>query len=266
MSIISQLATTIIISPNKQKRTKEIDTISIHVVDGNQSITSLGNMFARKSKQVSSNYGVDSAGNIGCFVPEEFCSWCTSNKANDQRAITIEVANDGPKSTGYHVSDAALEALIRLLVDVCKRNPKLNNGLRWKADKSLIGQVNIQNMTVHRWFKAKACPGDYLYDLHGSIANEVNKRLGLGNGVYIPPVPTIVKMEAAKPTVKNGSKGPNSKLLQQNLNRFGCGLVEDGIIGKASVAAIKAWQRANGLSADGIYGPKSYAKMVEVLK
>lgn len=34
-------------------------------------------------------------------------------------------------------------------------------------------------MTVHRWFAPKACPGDYLYNLHGQIAAEVNKRLGV---------------------------------------------------------------------------------------
>ena len=32
-------------------------------------------------------------------------------------------------------------------------------------------------MTVHRWFAAKACPGDYLYSRHGQIAAEVNRRL-----------------------------------------------------------------------------------------
>ena len=46
-----------------------------------------------------------------------------------------------------------------------------------KGDKSLIGQVDKQNMTVHRWFAAKACPGDYLYRRHGQIAAEVNRRL-----------------------------------------------------------------------------------------
>lgn len=35
-------------------------------------------------------------------------------------------------------------------------------------------------MTVHRWFANKACPGDYLYNLHGDIAAEVNRRLSGG--------------------------------------------------------------------------------------
>jgi hypothetical protein len=32
-------------------------------------------------------------------------------------------------------------------------------------------------MTVHRWFALKSCPGDYIYNLYGTIAQEVNKRL-----------------------------------------------------------------------------------------
>ena len=34
-------------------------------------------------------------------------------------------------------------------------------------------------MTVHRWFKAKACPGDYLYNKHSYIAEQVNNKLGV---------------------------------------------------------------------------------------
>ena len=32
-------------------------------------------------------------------------------------------------------------------------------------------------MTVHRWFAATLCPGDYLYNLHGQIAKDVNAQL-----------------------------------------------------------------------------------------
>ena len=49
--------------------------------------------------------------------------------------------------------------------------------MKWQGDKALIGQVDKQNMTVHRWFADKSCPGDYLYNLHGKIAEEVNKKL-----------------------------------------------------------------------------------------
>ena len=69
----------------------------------------------------------------------------------------------------------------------------------------------------------------------------------------------------AVPTVKMGSKGDNARLLQHNLNQCGYKLEEDGIFGKLSTAALVRWQHANGLTADGIYGKKSEAKMKEIL-
>ena len=162
------------LSPNKGTRRHKIDTVTIHCMAGNLSVETCGDMFAKKSVSASSNYGIGSDGRIALYVPEESRSWATSNVANDDRAVTIEVANDGG-APDWHVSDKAYSALIDLLVDICQRNGIAE--LKWKADKSLIGKPDKQNMTVHRWFANKACPGNYLYNLHGQIASEVNERL-----------------------------------------------------------------------------------------
>lgn len=176
----SQLVNYIKISPNKTcPRNHVIDTITIHCMAGNMTIESCGYMFEQPSRRASSNYGIGSDGRIAMYVEEKDRSWCSSNRNNDHRAITIEVANDGGAETGWHVSDKAMNSLIELCVDICKRNNIKE--LKWKADKNLIGQIDKQNMTVHRWFAAKACPGDYLYSKHGWIANEVNKRLNKNN-------------------------------------------------------------------------------------
>lgn len=164
-----------LLSPNHSgKRKHVIDTISIHCVAGNATVEALGNLFANPDRNASSQYGIGSDGRIGQYVDEANRSWCTSSSSNDNRAITIEVANtvaDDP----WPVSDAAYKSLINLLVDICQRNGIKK--LLWKADKSLIGQVDQQNMTVHRWFANKACPGEWLYSRHGQIAAEVNSRL-----------------------------------------------------------------------------------------
>ncbi len=174
----STLATYTRISPNKTSpRNHKIDTITIHCMAGNLTVERCGEGFAKRTRMASSNYGIGSDGRIGLYVEEKDRSWCSSNKANDMRAITIEVANDGGAATGWHVSDAAMASLIALVTDICRRNGIKQ--LLWKGDKSLIGQVDKQNMTVHRWFKNKACPGDYLYGKHAYIAAEVNKRLGV---------------------------------------------------------------------------------------
>lgn len=163
------------LSPNHSgRRNHVIDTISIHCMAGNASVETCGALFADPSRKASSNYGIGSDGRIALYVDEVNRSWCTSSASNDHRAITIEVANNGG-APDWPVSDKAYAALLDLLTDICRRNNIKE--LLWKGDKSLIGQVDKQNMTVHRWFAAKACPGDYLYNRHGEIAAEVNRRL-----------------------------------------------------------------------------------------
>ena len=158
-------------------RNHKIDTITIHCYVGQVTAKQGCDYFATTDREVSSNYVVGKEGSIGLSVEEKDRSWCSSNSANDHRAITIEVASD--TTSPYKVTDAAYKSLINLLVDICQRNNIKE--LKWKADKSLIGQVDKQNMTVHRWFADKACPGDYLYNLHSQIAKEVNERLNKGS-------------------------------------------------------------------------------------
>lgn len=159
------------ISPNKTSpRNHAIDTITIHCVVGQCTAESLGKLFANPERQASSNYGVDKDGRVGMYVEEKDRSWCSSNRDNDHRAITIEVASD--TKAPYAVTNAAYEALIKLVADICKRNNIKE--LKWRGDKALVGQIDKQNMTVHRWFANKSCPGDYLYERHGDIAAKVN--------------------------------------------------------------------------------------------
>ena len=171
----SPLVTYTKLSPNHSgRRNHVIDTISIHCMAGNASVETCGALFADPSRKASSNYGIGSDGRIALYVDEANRSWCTSSASNDHRAITIEVANNGG-APDWPVSGKAYSALLDLLTDICRRNNIKE--LLWKGNKSLIGQVDKQNMTVHRWFAAKACPGDYLYNRHGEIAAEVNRRL-----------------------------------------------------------------------------------------
>jgi N-acetyl-anhydromuramyl-L-alanine amidase AmpD len=163
------------LSPNcTRPRKAAIDRITIHCMAGNLSVETCGAVFASESRQASSNYGIGSDGRVGMYVEEKDRSWCTSSAANDNRAVTIEVASDATHP--YAVSDKALATLIDLCADICKRNNIKQ--LVWRPDKN-----NPGNMTVHRWFAAKACPGDYLLTRHGYIAAEVNKRLGVKEGM-----------------------------------------------------------------------------------
>lgn len=72
-------------------------------------------------------------------------------------------------------------------------------------------------------------------------------------GTYTGTIPT--------PTIKRGSKGDKVKSLQKFLNWYGnYKLSVDGICGAKTVGAIKAFQKAEKITADGIYGKNSQAK------
>ena len=204
------------LSPNHSgQRTRKIDRITPHCVVGQCSVERLGDIFLPASREASCNYGIGADGRIGMYVEEKNRSWCSSSNANDQRAVTIECASDGAEP--YAFRDVVYKSLITLCVDICKRNGIKE--LKWKADKSLIGKVEQQNMTVHRWFANKACPGDYLYNLHGQIAAEVNARLGVvsdttpdTNAALEYAVGDVVTFKGAKHYASsNGTNGKTCK-------------------------------------------------------
>lgn len=196
------------LSPNHSgTRTHAIDTITIHCVVGQCSVETLGNIFAPTSRKASSNYGIGSDGRVGLYVEEKNRSWCSSNAANDHRAVTIEVASD--TNAPYAVGDKAYAALIDLVTDICKRNGIKK--LIWSTEKNdRVNHVGGCNMTVHRDYTNKSCPGDYLYNRHGAIAAEVNERLGV--------------------------KSANKYSYDDTVNA----MIEDGVTDKANMAA---WEK-----------------------
>lgn len=161
------------ISPHRGNRNGHvIDTITIHCAAAQAAVETLGRLF--QTKQASANYGIGADGRVGMYVEEKDRSWCTSNNANDARAVTIEVACDNRHP--YAVKDAVYKKLITLVADICKRNGIAK--LVWSTDKyDRMNHKGGCNMTVHRDYESKACPGQWLYERHGQIAAEVNKRL-----------------------------------------------------------------------------------------
>ena len=212
----SSLVSFIKISPHHTsgRRGQKIDSVCIHCMAGNMSVQGCGDWFSNKKSKASSNYGVDSKGRVGMYVHEKDRAWTTCSGGVDRRAVTIEVANTSNKEP-YPVSDKAYEALINLLVDICRRNGI--PALKWRGDKAYAkraaagGPVTDQNMFVHRWFSKKSCPGNYLYGKHSDIANEVNRRLGANvplQGVVKPSDvvdATKYSSSASSTTSKNAS-------------------------------------------------------------
>ena len=167
------------LSPNHSgQRTPSIDRITPHCVVGQCSVETLGNIFLPTSRQASSNYGIGVDGRVGMYVEEKNRSWCSSSAANDQRAITIECASDSTEP--YAFKDIVYRTLIKLCVDICKRNGKTK--LLWLGDKTKTlnysPKSNEMVLTVHRWFANKSCPGNWMYSRMGDLAEKVTAALG----------------------------------------------------------------------------------------
>ena len=169
------------LSPNHSgQRTHSIDRITPHCVVGQCSVETLGNIFLPTSRQASCNYGIGVDGRVGMYVEEKNRSWCSSSSANDQRAVTIECASDTAEP--YAFKDVVYQTLIKLCVDICKRNGKKK--LLWLGDKdktlSYEPKSDEMVLTVHRWFANKSCPGSWMYARMGDLAAKVTAQLGGG--------------------------------------------------------------------------------------
>lgn len=241
------------ISPNRYNgRNHSIDTITIHCVVGQCSVETLGSLFSDSNREASSNYGVGYDGRIGMYVEEKDASWCSSSYSNDNRAITIEVASN--TYDPYWVNDKAYNATIELVADICRRNGIKK--LVWSTSKSdRVNHRNGCNMTVHRDFANKSCPGDYLYNRMGDIANKVNKKLGNSSS-------SNSSTPSKKPSTPNGNSA--IKNVQSWVNKNYTSISVDGIYGpETKKGLVKTLQKElnkqfnSGLVVDGIWGPKT---------
>lgn len=165
----STLADIVMLSPNSNPRTAKIDTITIHHMATVSSAEACAASFLPTSRKASANYCIGNDGDVVLSVDESRRAWTSSNAANDNRAITIEVSNS-ERGGDWPVSDAALNKLLDLCEDICRRNGI--EQLNYTGDLS-------GNMTLHKWFASTACPGPYLESKMPWIAEEVNRRLGI---------------------------------------------------------------------------------------
>lgn len=201
------------LSPNHSgQRTHDIDRITPHCVVGQCSVETLGNIFLPVSRQASSNYGIGPDGRVGMYVEEKNRSWCSSSNANDQRAVTIECASDTTEP--YAFRDVVYQTLIKLCVDICKRNGKMK--LLWLGDKAKTLNYNPKPdemvLTVHRWFANKSCPGNWMYARMGDLAKKVTAALG-GNTNPAKPVKPSATIKVGDLVTITGSTYYNGKSI-----------------------------------------------------
>lgn len=251
---------------NSGRGGNKIEKIFVHHMAGNLTVRQCGSVF--DNRQASAHYGVNGTA-IGQYVDEKDTAWHCGNFKWNQRSIGIELANDAGSKGNWHVSDATIQTAIKLIADICRRN-----GIK---RLSYTGNMN-GNLCMHRWVCSTSCPGPYLSNQFARIALGVNKILMEGYkpeklevdgeigpksvfrmqeflGSTMDGIISGQKKEYAKhyPAITAVDFDDTESTCVKKL-QWMIGVVEDGIIGPATV---KAWQRFLKVSADGVFGPVS---------
>ena len=249
----SPLISCTILSPNNSgKRTMAIDRITPHCVVGQLTASALGSWFAKSSTQASSNYGIGRNGEIGMYVPEEKRSWCSSSAANDQRAVTIECAS--ATTAPYIMNDAVYNSLVKLCVDICKRNGKTK--LVWIANKDNALKYQLKDgemlLTVHRWFANKSCPGDWLYNRLSDLAKKVTEQLTPDKTTVLEPGAALtLKLE---PLYVSATTMTKTSTITGTYYYWGGGVVN----GRIRITNSKSRVNVTGQVTGWITAPKAY--------
>lgn len=119
----------------------------------------------------------------------------------------------------------------------------IGNGKVLEAGGTQKGVI-LTNVTLSKW----TCWGEMKYVDYEGIPEEGK-----------PGKPVITY-----PTIKQGARGEVVTQLQSFLASAGSSLKIDGIFGSGTASAVRAFQKKYGLAVDGIVGPKTWEKLLEV--
>lgn len=174
----SPLTDLTMLSPNHSGQRKyDVTRITPHCTAVSVTAKRIGEIFAPTSRNASCNYGIGNDLKIVCCVEEQNRSWCSSSADNDNKAITVECSSSNVAP--YPFDNGVFDKLVDLCVDICRRYGK--TVLLWIPDKntalSYVVKDNEMLLTVHRWFAAKACPGDWMMARMAELASRVTQML-----------------------------------------------------------------------------------------
>lgn len=130
-------------------------------------------------------------------------------------------------------------------------------GAQWNSLVNLIAYLcqtyglGVGAINGHRHWNQTACPGDAFWPRIGELRNAVSAKLGGGGDDPITTQPW--------PTVRRGASNSfRVTVLQYVMRHRGYSLDVDGSFGPATEEAVRSFQKAKGLSVDGVVGPNTW--------
>ena len=285
MNLVKILANRI--NYGSKRNTNNIKWLVIHyTANDGDSAKGNGNYFKNNKPKASAHYFVDDNVIVNS-VPDNYTAYAVGGKkynnnggkyygiCTNSNSISIELC-DTERNGKSDLSSETRKNAIELARHLCKK---------YKIDKNHV----IRHYDV----TSKCCPKYFVEDIvawckfkddifatnitpttvvkiptviNANLVKEVQKAL---NSAYKLKLVIDGKLgEKTKIAIKtylirNGSKGAYAKWVQKRLNAKGYNIKVDGVFGSKSVAALKKYQKAKGLTVDGVCG---YTTVYELLK
>ena len=282
MNLVKILANRI--NYGNKRNTNNIKWLVIHyTANDGDSAKGNGNYFKNNKPKASAHYFVDDDVIVNS-VPDDYIAYAVGGKkynnnggkyygvCTNANSISIELC-DTKRNGKSDLSSETRKNAIELARHLCKK---------YKIDKNHI--------IMHYQVNGKLCPKYFVEDtkawkkfkddifaetnklvtiptvINANLVKEMQKAL---NSAYKLKLVIDGKLgEKTKTAIKtylirNGSKGAYAKWVQKRLNAKGYNIKVDGVFGSKSVAALKKYQKAKGLTVDGVCG---YTTVYELIK
>jgi peptidoglycan hydrolase-like protein with peptidoglycan-binding domain len=152
----------------------------------------------------------------------------------NSRFVGVSLINDG---LGEDVPEAQMEALVDLCAFLC-------DGHKWNPDSTVLGHKE--------WTSRKVDPSFSMPELRGMI----HRRMVTDIPTMVLPKEPDDGLVPFPGTLRKGSRSVAVKFMQERIGAF-----PDGIFGRNTKARLVRWQRARGLTPDGVCGVSTWGRL-----
>ncbi len=195
----------------------------------------------------------DASNNLATSADDIFTTAVASNSPQPTATISITpstITKGGDATLTWSTTDATFASI--------------NKGV---GKVSLSGSMTINPLTDSKYILTAKGPGGNISAVATIIVNSPVAITPSTPPVVVNPntpkvtPPPVSNSVFGATTVKLGTRGSNCQAWQSYFNKkTNAGLKVDGVCGRFTIAAAKAWQRSVGLNPDGLLGPASRAK------